>query len=283
MLIAQITDLHIGFDGPGPGDENTKRFKDVLAWIGSLIKQPDMIFLTGDLVESGEVRDYKTLKAIASTLNVPVYMGMGNHDRRAAYLSVFRDSPQENGFIQYAVEHDGLRFIMLDTLKEGRHGGGFCEGRANWMDKTLSEKPDMPTLIAMHHPPIETQIPWMTSDNDAPWVKRFRAVVDKHKNIIHIMSGHIHRPISQRFSHTSVSVSPATAPQVKFEIADMDLNTPDNRPLLVESRPGLCLHHWDGGHVTTHTVYAPEGKPIIRFDKDHAYIPKMTRDISEPR
>lgn len=282
MLIAQITDLHIGFDGPGDNDENTNRFKDVLRWVDSLTKRPDIIVLTGDLVESGEARDYKKLKAIASALNVPVYMGMGNHDRRAAFLSVFDESPHHHGFIQFATQHDDLRIIMIDTLEEGQHGGGFCEGRAQWLDKTLSEKPDMPTLIAMHHPPIETQIPWMTSDRDAPWVMRFKSVVSKHSQIIHIMSGHIHRPIYKRFSHTTVSVSPATAPQVKFETAEMDLDVPDNRPLLIESRPGLCLHHWDGARLTTHTVYAPEGKPIVRFDKNHAYVPKMTRDVEQP-
>src|SRR3546814_6377909 len=40
-----------------------------------------------------------------------------------------------------------LRFIILDTLEEGRHGGAFCDVRARWLADRVAEALDRPTVI----------------------------------------------------------------------------------------------------------------------------------------
>lgn len=52
-----------------------------------------------------------------------------------------------DGFVQHAIEDWPLRILILGTLEEGRHGGGFCEVRARWLAERLSEAPERPTLI----------------------------------------------------------------------------------------------------------------------------------------
>ena len=80
---------------------------------------------------------------------------MGNHDVRETFRQVFPEVPTHDGFVQYVVDQGPLRLMMLDTLEEGRHGGGFCETRAAWLRRRLAEEPARATVIVfMHHPPV---------------------------------------------------------------------------------------------------------------------------------
>ena len=45
------------------------------------------------------------------------------------------------GFLHYAVERGGLRFIGLDTLVPGQGGGELCAERLAWLDATLGQSP----------------------------------------------------------------------------------------------------------------------------------------------
>ena len=171
--------------------------------------------------------------------------------------------------------------IVLDSMEEGRHGGAFCQRRAEWLDKTLSDDPDRPTLIALHHPPIETGIGWMTAHDDDEWVMRLNEVVSRYDNIVQIICGHIHRVMFKAFAGTNVSVAKAIAPQVKLELAEIDPEKPDDRILIIDSLSGYSLCHWRHGNLTTHHATAPNGRPIIRYDDKHAYVIKKTLDLPE--
>lgn len=283
MLIAQITDLHLGFDGRDKPCENTKRLRHVIREFNHLIRQPDLVLVTGDLVESGEHWAYEKLKEELSELNAPYYLALGNHDQREAFSAVFPELSLVDGFLQYVIEDWPLRIIVLDSLTEGRHGGGFCEVRAEWLRDALAKEPERPTLIVLHHPPIETGIAWMTASDDEAWVQRLRDIISAHDNIVQLISGHIHRTIFKPFAGTYVSVSQAIAPQVKLELAAINPDIPDDRVLLVDSAAGYSLHHWVKDVLTTHHASTPEGRPIIHYDEKHAFVVKKTLDIPDKK
>ena len=279
MIIAQITDLHLGFDGKDKPCENTKRLRHVIHDLNHMKRQPDIVLVTGDLVESGADWAYQKLKTELSELKTPYFLALGNHDKRSAFTEVFPEFPLSNGFLQYTIEAWPLRIIVLDSLAEGRHGGDFCEARAAWLKERLAEDTDRPTLIAMHHPPIETGIAWMTASNEDAWVRRVHELVSSQDNVVQIICGHIHRIIFKPFAGTMVSVSRAVAPQVKLELAEIDPDTPDGRVLLIDAIAGYSLHHWHQGQLTTHHASAPEGRPIVRYDKAHAFVVRKTLDL----
>jgi 3',5'-cyclic-AMP phosphodiesterase len=190
---------------------------------------------------------------------------MGNHDSRDAFLEIFPETPAVDGYIQYAIEDFPVRILVLDTLEIGRHGGGFDAARAAWLEARLAEAPGRPTLLVLHHPPIETGLSWMTENPEAEWVLRLRPIVEAHPNIIAMITGHLHRPLVTRWAGTVLAVCPSTAPQVALDMVKMDPDVPDDRPMIVADRPYFALHYWNGEGLITHFDTVEDHEVLARY------------------
>jgi Icc protein len=267
MLIAQITDIHLGFEPDNPAEFNRKRLDQTLRALEAMAPQPDLLLVTGDLSDEGDdSASYRRLRNALSTLNMPVWFCMGNHDNRDAFRQYFPRVPSVDGFIQYAIEDYPVRILVLDTLEVGRHGGGFCEVRAAWLAARLAEQPERPTLLVLHHPPIETGLSWMTENPDAAWVERLRSIVSAQGNIVGMIAGHLHRPVVTQWAGTTLIVCPSTAPQVALDLGDIDPNEPDGRPMIVADPPGYAIHYWNGEQLISHFDTADEHTVLARYE-----------------
>jgi 3',5'-cyclic AMP phosphodiesterase CpdA len=267
LLIAQVTDLHLGFDQADPNEFNRRRLDRTLRALVEMVPRPDLLLLTGDLAEEGDDEvSYARLKEALAGLPFPWFMAMGNHDSREPFQRVFPDAPvAEDGFVQYAIEDLPLRILVLDTLEVGRHGGGFCETRAAWLRARLGEAPERPTLIVLHHPPIESGLSWMTENPDAPWIRRLAEIVSGQGNIVAMIAGHLHRPVITSWSGTTLVVCPSSAPQVALDLAPIDPERPDGRAMIVADPPCFALHLWDGRQLLTHFGTAEEHDVIAAY------------------
>lgn len=196
----------------------------------------------------------------------PVYPCLGNHDKRANFAAHFPHIPMPNGFAQYAVALDGLRLVVIDTLEVGRHGGGFCHIRAAWLRATLEEDRETPTLIVMHHPPLESGIDWMSTHPDEPWVQRFSDAIAGHGQIHSVVCGHIHRAIAAPWKGVTVTVCPATAPQLTLDLNRIDPETPDGRSMVIADPPGYALHRWSRNGLVSLFETAQEHPVLAKFD-----------------
>ena len=58
MLIAQITDIHLGFEPDSPGEFNRQRLDRVVAELVAMVPRPDMLLATGDLIDRGDRASY---------------------------------------------------------------------------------------------------------------------------------------------------------------------------------------------------------------------------------
>jgi 3',5'-cyclic AMP phosphodiesterase CpdA len=225
MIIAQITDLHVVASGRlfyGMLPTNA-HLAQAVAHINSLDPRPNVVIASGDLTEHGLAEEYDSLREILGGLIPPVFLIPGNHDRREGLLTAFADEdymPQlDASFINYAVETFPLRLIGLDTTAPEHDYGLICEQRLRWLDDTLSARPDSPTLIFMHHAPFRTGVQWM----DAFGLRGGRMmeeVVRRHRQIVRVACGHIHRPIhsiGQSMSHGAApSLPPHRAPVIRL-------------------------------------------------------------------
>lgn len=267
MLIAQITDIHLGFEPNNPAEFNRKRLDRTLRALCAMTPQPDLLLATGDLSDSGDDEvSYRRLKSALAACPFPVWFCMGNHDDRAAFLKYFPHVPSADGFIQYAIEEFPVRILMLDTLEEGRHGGGYCETRGAWLEARLAEQPERPTILVLHHPPIETGLSWMTENPEAEWVRRLRSIVEGHPNIVAMLTGHLHRAITTQWAGTTLAVCPSTAPQVALDLAEIDPDKPDGRPMIVADPPGYALHYWNGEGLISHYDTAEDHTVLARYE-----------------
>ncbi len=270
MLIAQITDLHIGFDRDNPHELNIRRLNLVIDALNERTPKPDLLLVTGDLVEHGDdVDSYRHMHALVGRWQGPMLWAIGNHDDRAHFRAELPQVPVDtNGFIQYEAEIGGLRWIMLDTLDAGRHGGMICEQRGAWLIERLAEKTDLPTVIILHHPPVDTGIEWMSALPCEGWVQRLEAIIEPAKQIVCLIAGHVHRPIATTFAGKPLVISPSTAPLVALDLEAVDPLHPDGRALIIADAPAYAMHYWDGSRILTHFEIAGPRHVLASYDSN---------------
>ena len=266
MLIAQITDVHIGFDRDNPDELNMQRLRAVIRRLVDGPNRPDLLLMTGDLTESGDAESYARLAEAVGECPFPVWPMVGNHDERGPLLAAFPQTPSEGGFVHYVLDLTGMRLVVLDTLEPGRHGGAFCETRVDWLRRTLAADTATPTYIAMHHPPFESGITWLDSAATEPWIARFASAAAGFPQLRGIIAGHLHRTIHTQWNGLSLSVCPSTAPAVALDLRPIDEDEPDHRELITDELPGYALHRWDGRNLTTHFESIGHHTALARFD-----------------
>ncbi len=270
-----MTDIHIGFDADEKPEElNRIRFRKTLDRVVNSPNPIDMLVLSGDLTDHGDRESFAKTAALLTICPFPIYPMVGNHDTRVELLNAFPETPTNGGFIQYAVEREGLRIIFLDTLELGRHGGAFCEARRDWLAAELTAHPATPTLIFMHHPPVVAGIGWMDPGADEAWMQRFGEAVEGHSQILAIHCGHLHRPIHAMFKGIPVSVTASVAPLVAMDLRVIDPEAPDHRELITTEPPTYAIHRWEEGALVTHyelvndwdvlASYSENLQPMIR-------------------
>ena len=266
MLIAQMTDIHIGFaPHERPEELNRVRFRATLQRVIDSPNRPDMLVLSGDITDNGDLDSFeKTAELLAECL-FPVWPMVGNHDTREALVEAFPQVSLDGGFLHYVIEEEGLRIVMLDTLQNGRHGGAFCETRAAWLSAQLDAAPRTPTVIFMHHPPVVSGIEWMDPEPGEQWIQRFGAAVEGRRQIVAIHCGHLHRPLFTSFRGIPLAVTPSVAPLVAMDLRPIDKEVPDGRDLITTEPPSYALHRWDGHDLVTHYERVSDWKVIAHY------------------
>ncbi len=280
MLIAQITDIHLGFEPGNASEANRLRLDCVLNALNSLSPQPDVLLVTGDIADRGTTEAYAQFREAISAIACPVYCCPGNHDRRDNFRAALPQPDALPGFIQYGFDMGELRVLVLDTLEEGHHGGGFCEARAAWLKAELAQNPERPTLIAMHHTPIATGIAWMDPAPAAPWIERLARTLLGHRQVVKIICGHIHRPIAAQWQGHGLAVCAATASQLSLDFAPVDPDQPDGRAMITNAPPAFALHHWNGRELVTHFGVAQDEQAMAVFD---ASMQPLVRLLAQER
>jgi len=90
---------------------------------------------------------------------------------------------------------------MLDTNVPGEGRGELGAERLTWLDERLSEQPNQPTILFMHHPPFTTGIDLMDGYG-LTGLTNLETIVKKYSCIERIGCGHIHRPIQKLWAGT---------------------------------------------------------------------------------
>jgi 3',5'-cyclic-AMP phosphodiesterase len=259
MTIVQMTDLHVVAKNRlcYRRIPTNAQLAEAVAHINSLDPVPDAIIATGDLTDHGRAEEYEMLREILMDLIPPVFVIPGNHDRREMLLNAFPGNdylpPRDAPFINYVIERFPLRLIGLDTTVPGYDYGMVCEERLRWLEATLNGRPDSPTVIFMHHPPFRTGVQWM----DAAGLRggrKMEQLVSRHRQVVRVVCGHIHRPIYVGWAGTIASSCPSTCHQ-----CPLNLTGRGGLEYIMEPR-AVQIHVWDYGYgLVSHLSYIPAG------------------------
>ena len=117
MILAQISDLHVDLPGKKlAGRVDTAAcLARAVAQIERLRPQPDVLLITGDLVNQARAEEYVHLRELLSPIRIPTFVIPGNHDDRDNLRAAFADHtylPRE-GFLHYAIDDYPLRILAL--------------------------------------------------------------------------------------------------------------------------------------------------------------------------
>jgi Icc protein len=252
MLMAQISDLHVrpaGVSYKNAVDSN-RMLEDAIVHLNGLDPRPDLVLITGDLVDEGQEAEYAELRRLLAGLAIPHLLMPGNHDDRARLAHAFpeHDYLPKLGPKHYAIDRHPVRIVALDTTVPGDHHGFVDDAGVAWLDETLAAKKDAPTVVLMHHPPIVSGVPYLDKYMCRK-PERIAAVIARYKNVERVLCGHVHRPILQRWAGTMLCSCPSTATQIGLQLR------PDAKPQSWREPPACLLHLWRDGVLVTHTSY----------------------------
>jgi len=242
MLIAQITDFHVGRiieTDNGPIDLFV-RLQETVKHLISLNPQPDLVVISGDISNHGNMEDYQRAKKLLDTMKLPYFVMPGNHDSRESLRTLFQADgylPSDGKFLQYTIEQHPLRLIMLDSLEVGKHHCMLCEERLQWLNDKLAEDPEQPTLVFMHHPPIKLHLPYQDSMRCFNGEK-LENIITSHDQVLGVACGHTHRDSVANWAKTVLFVTPSATFSYGLEMHPVEDINPRFEPACIR------LFHW---------------------------------------
>jgi 3',5'-cyclic-AMP phosphodiesterase len=247
FLIAQLSDPHVGAQWIAP-DPATLLSAAVaaVARVG-----PDVVIVSGDLVENAADAEYEQVQEALEPLDVPVHVLPGNHDDRDALHRRFGVPGAGGEPVQYAVELGPLRLLVLDSTAPGHEHGELDGDRLGWLQGELAAAPERPTLVAMHHPPLCTAAPAI--DSIALRADGRRALGDvlaRHPQVLKVIAGHVHRTVGSQIGGRPVLAIPSTYAELCLDFEASKLKT-------IDDGRGYALHTLVDGKLVSHVQNLP--------------------------
>jgi 3',5'-cyclic-AMP phosphodiesterase len=209
LVIAQITDTHLFADE----DQTMKGCPTVLSFqavLNSVEKfQPDLILLTGDLSQDETIASYHQLRSRITPLSIATYWIPGNHDQSLADMGqVLSTAPFSS---QKFFQKGGWQFVLLNSMLHQQVHGELSAETLETLEQQLSLS-SLPTLIALHHPPLAIASAWMDAISLQNRQDLF-AVIDRHPQIKLVIFGHIHQEFDRMRQGVRYLGAPSTCVQ----------------------------------------------------------------------
>ncbi|MFS2161031.1 phosphodiesterase [Pseudomonas sp. Pseusp122] len=247
MLIAHLSDLHIRPPGvlyQGLVDSNTM-CRQAIEHLDALRPRPDVVIITGDIVDEGLPAEYEMAQTLLAQIKQPLLIIPGNHDDPTLFRTAFAHAASEGPLHFIASDLGPVRIIGLDISVPGEHHGDMSEAAQHWLEASLAQEPERPTLIMLHQPPFLSGIPYIDT-YACRNAQRLVQVVERYPAVERIVCGHIHRAMQLRFGGSLLCTAPSTTTAIALRL---DADAPEAS--YVEP-PALLLHHWkpDTGLIT---------------------------------
>lgn len=207
MRLVQITDAHLYADKQARSRAAVPwwQLQQVVAAVAA--ERPDIVVFSGDVSQDESAASYQLACQAMASLGCPWFWIPGNHDQPELMMA-------EHPLVD-DVDMQRWRLLLLNTQVVGQPYGELGSQRLAALAERL-EQDDRPTLVAMHHPPVDVGAAWMDAiglqDRDAFW-----QLLSAYPQVKIVLFGHAHQAYAQqhRVGEADVSVygCPAMADQ----------------------------------------------------------------------
>lgn len=225
LRVIQLTDPHLMADPSGTLlGVNTR---DSLAAVVALAKQdtaaPDLILATGDLAQDGSETAYRAFADALRNFSCPSVWLPGNHDDVATLQSVIAGSDAA----RRQVLAGGWHFVQLDSSLNGEVHGELSSHELAFLESALTDHPDLPTLVTLHHHPVDIGCEWMANiglrNRQAFW-----HIVDRFPQVKVVLWGHIHQEFDAVRKGVRLLATPSTC--IQFESGSREFSVEEKAP-----------------------------------------------------
>lgn len=192
LRFVQISDSHIGFNGPANTDV-TGSFDRAIDQINTLNFRPDFVMHTGDLTHLSTPAQFDQVRQMMTGLRTErVFTVPGEHDsvgdQGRGYRSAFGQGTQGDGW--YSFDTHGVHFIALVNTLSLEKLGHLGADQIDFVRKDVAGLSSDTPIVLFSHIPLFAMFPkWGWSTDDALQVlgllKRFASVT--------ALNGHVHQ------------------------------------------------------------------------------------------
>ena len=241
IKFVQVTDVHYALNNDFSQEVLEQAVKDI-----NKINDVSFVIFTGDNINRPKQKDLVSFVKTINKLNAPYYIAFGDHDvYKAGGLSkenYIKTIKTYNWFYKpsqpnYVIKKKGFVFIVLDGAKEIIPGaiGYYKDSTISWLDKQLTKYEKRPVIILQHFPLLP---PKELNSHKVYQPEKYFEVLNKHKNVIAIVSGHYHlngEKMQNGIYH--ISTPALLKPPYSYKIIDI-VTTKEFSPMIyTELRP----------------------------------------------
>jgi 3',5'-cyclic-AMP phosphodiesterase len=236
-LLAQISDFHLR-DGESSRDAALAATVDKVLELNPL---PDAVLASGDLADTPSVAEYERVRRLLEPLPMPVHALNGNHDDPRMLEECFGSPPSYSVAIG-----ESMRLVVCDTRLEGSDAGVLGPERLAWLESELASKPEPPTILALHHPPVSIGLAATDGVGLPPEDRLALAeLLPRFPQVRRVVTGHAHRASYGVLAGVPVVTVPSTDIQARLEFGVEEFN-------MVAETPGFAVHVLVDGEVVSH-------------------------------
>lgn len=232
MRLVQITDSHLHADKQARSRAGIpwQHFQRVLEAVAA--ERPDVVVFTGYVSQDETAASYAHAREALCALPCPWFWIPGNHDQ-LELMSAEQPLLDE-------VDLEQWRLLLLNTQVVGKPHGELGSDALGALAARL-EHDDRPTLIAMHHPPVDVGAAWMDAiglqDRDAFW-----QLLSAYPQVKVILFGHAHQAYAQHHQAAGTDIGVYGCPA----LSDQFLPGAEAFAIDEASRPGYRIVDFHG-------------------------------------
>lgn len=217
----QITDTHLIEEEHGHllGLETFNSLECVLNSVKTENPSFDFFVVSGDLSQDGSMLSYQRLHDVLQPFAAPSFWFAGNHDDMANMQSVSEGTEH----LENIIRTPHWQLVLLNSQVEGAVFGNLADDQLQLLEKAVQERPDLHTLVSLHHHPIPMESGWM----DKIGVKngdKLMEIARRHDSIKCILWGHVHQDSDRMIDGIRMLSTPSTCVQFTPKSVDFDVD-----------------------------------------------------------